>query len=848
MSPVSQNALKIGGTVAAHALFWGWNLLFLSVIAFGVGPVLLFDTLRAAWMGVIPWSIAIFVPLLLLIPVLGMLVGGVFFRRDGGRLLSLFFGVQFPLMALVLVRIFGLGQLVPSTRLLLGAFVIGTAVQLRTLLGGFSERAQWAQVARLIGQSLYLWMGLWIGGLLGLLLIPLVIEVAPDLVRIPRHQVLFSLLMQAFGGVTAMAFLAFPVATIGITLRSFQVIHRETVARLGSWQAWAWALGTLATFTVALALSSVQPQHKAVALLDAATDEAGQRAAIANEALIRRGLLNARLHRYRYLGSYSDKSVRYLYRRTFGTWSMGPASAVWRLLAWPVTYHPVDGEQWWSDETLARERYVSFFDAPMDRAEREEIQRVMSMTWNWRQAAAGLLDIGEQRVWLESQAIDIEPHGDHATVTVHEVYRNRTWQNEEVLVSFSLPEDAVVTGLWLGSTDDRDAAFTHVVAPRGAAQEVYEQQVRRSVDPALLEQVGPQQYRLRAFPVLARSGGREDLGAMAEDGAPFHVWIQMDVWSQDGGWPLPQSTEVRNLFWDDRTERTVNGSEVTHVDDWTPRFVIDGSAEPRPEPSYPLEKVAQRLGVYIDTSRSMASVESDVYGAIAALEGSGYAISWLNLADREDIHFWGDAPLDRQIQDLSAEGLDAVVVLTDGSAYDLTGDPSEPFSGAPLWLVHLGGLPQGYADAVLDALNETHGGIGVSVGEVISEIERGPAVYAYGAPSDPSSARLMAAEDAKRHVREGGTLDEVHALAVEHDLVTPWSSMIVLVNEDQLRQLADASGAEDRFEREALNDSGGDFSPLTATPEPHEWALMALAGLMLGLRRRRDSAENRGHR
>ncbi len=97
MSPVSQNALKIGGTVAAHALFWGWNLLFLSVIAFGVGPVLLFDTLRAAWMGVIPWSIAIFVPLLLLVPVLGMLIGGVFFRRDGGRLLSLFFGVQFPL-------------------------------------------------------------------------------------------------------------------------------------------------------------------------------------------------------------------------------------------------------------------------------------------------------------------------------------------------------------------------------------------------------------------------------------------------------------------------------------------------------------------------------------------------------------------------------------------------------------------------------------------------------------------------------------------------------------------------------------------------------------------------------
>jgi hypothetical protein len=84
-----------------------------------------------------------------------------------------------------------------------------------------------------------------------------------------------------------------------------------------------------------------------------------------------------------------------------------------------------------------------------------------------------------------------------ATVTVKEMYTNKTYTNQEVIYEFSLPEEAVVTDLKLGP----NLEFNGQIAPKGAARATYEQEVNRSRDPALLEKTGPRQYRLRVFPV-----------------------------------------------------------------------------------------------------------------------------------------------------------------------------------------------------------------------------------------------------------------------------------------------------------------------------------------------------------
>jgi hypothetical protein len=80
------------------------------------------------------------------------------------------------------------------------------------------------------------------------------------------------------------------------------------------------------------------------------------------------------------------------------------------------------------------------------------------------------------------------------------------------------------------------------------------------------------------------------------------------------------------------------------------------------------------------------------------------------------------------------------------------------------------------------------------------------------------------------------TLDYLHSLATQYGIVTPYSSMIVLVNGQQQQLLNQLSGLEDRFDREVepLGETApASPVPLAGVPEPHEWLLMGLAAGIL---------------
>ncbi|HEX7599940.1 MAG TPA: VIT domain-containing protein, partial [Polyangia bacterium] len=129
----------------------------------------------------------------------------------------------------------------------------------------------------------------------------------------------------------------------------------------------------------------------------------------------------------------------------------------------------------------------------------------IAATWNQEERSAGLLNQDQRQVKLVRQELRVEQSWTTATVEIHDQYQNQTNEIQEIFLSFSLPENAVVTGLWLGDSESREKRFAWKVSPRGAAQAVYRGEVRRRADPALVEQVGPGQYRLRAFPVPAKS-------------------------------------------------------------------------------------------------------------------------------------------------------------------------------------------------------------------------------------------------------------------------------------------------------------------------------------------------------
>ena len=488
---------------------------------------------------------------------------------------------------------------------------------------------------------------------------------------------------------------------------------------------------------------------------------------------------------------------------------------------------------------------------------------------------------------------------------------NQTTQRQEVVYYFSLPESAVITGVWLGNSADRNERFTYRISPRGAAQAMYRNEVRYNYDPALVEQIGPRQYRLRVFPVEPERWRRDRTSdrSTVEEGPPLHMWLTWRVLASGDAWPLPRLAEKRNIYWDEASVRLMNGQPMEADEEtWLPASVpatspvqpvshrVDlASGETviaRPVSSGDLPSIPDglQLAVVLDRSRSMVEQAADVEAALAQLTKAaagatvdvyltasqyrGEAPSRAKLAklDLSNIMYYGGqnaAELLAQFGDLQAgQVYDAVLVLTDGTGYELgAGEVEVPVPNAPVWMVHLGGdLPLGYDDGTLEAIQASGGGVAGNVEEALTrlavafeaegQVSASDVIDGYvwqtvptGAAeaADVASDGAFAAFAARRlilaemHRHRGAldqlaTLDHLHAIAIEQGIVTPYSSMIVLVNEWQQKRLDALEERSDRFQREY--EEVGETVPqspfsVTGVPEPEEWLLLALAAAML---------------
>ncbi len=883
------------GRLAGHLLFWGWNLWLLALVWFGVGPLVAWQLLGGVVKGLIPWSFAAVVAALLSLPPAALALGLWRLRADPGRLLSLLYGVQGPLMVACLARLFAFGPLTAPTALALGVTFAGAAALLRTLLAGPAEASAPAQVVRLAAHAAWMVALLWVAVVLALIAAPLVseapwlaFELLGDVARSPFDLLGPTLLSVGFLLGTVAMLALWPVAAVGVGIRGFEVVHRATAQRIGAPAAGAVSAAVVVGVLGAFAAASRQPQGAAFATLAAATDDAGRRAALDRAEAVRDGLLAARLGPDRLLEVDVDDLGAWTARR-FGLGGSA-AAAVWTAALAPFRYRPVHAGSGWTprgaepiDVARATEAYAAFFDLPIEVGERAALLAAARQTWAPDQAQAGLLDVGGQKVRLAGQDWAIERHGDVARVTLHDEYRNLTFDPQEVLVAFSLPESAAITGLWLGSEPRREAAFPFVVAPRGAAQEVYEGEVRVRRDPALLEQVGPRQYRLRAFPVPARSGGARDLWTAPDEGEALHLWLELVVPVVDGPdgapvVPLPDVAEVRNLTLEGAGPRTLDGAPLRAAG-WAPEPVaaVGGALRAHRVRLGAWDVVAApagpapvgRLGsvvVFVDGTRSMAAHAAEVDAALARLRAVADRVEpWCVVEDQPrpcpdfaavDALFYGATPLAARLAALAPQlpADAALVVLT-----DRRGDP--PAAAAPLpdvglpetWLVHLDGLPAAHPDWILDRLIRSGGGAVASVDEMLARRSRPDVVDGWRfallpaeltAPADTGPFSAVAARRAVALLASSSPdhrpedLDRLHAIAVEHHVVTAWSSLLVLVDDAQRRALAAAEGRADRFDREAI-----DGPPeVVAVPEPSTWLLLALGGLVAGgaRRRRRD--------
>ncbi|GAF89677.1 unnamed protein product, partial [marine sediment metagenome] len=271
---------------------------------------------------------------------------------------------------------------------------------------------------------------------------------------------------------------------------------------------------------------------------------------------IRAGLLNAYLAPFRYISAEGE--VRHVSDIYSSSLQISPKQAytvqrMYEGMASPLLYEPVhlqeyapltDNRALVEEPREAAQLYQRFFDIPITDGERQTIVAAARSTWSPDQAEAAWQAVDDREIYLVRQELDIQENSDWANLELHEVYQNQTADLQEVIYYFNLPESAVITGVWLGASADKSQAFEYQVAPRGAAQAVYREQTRVMRDPALVEQIGPRQYRLRVYPIPSlRTTFDQQRSRSTIEEAPYqHMWLswrEMVEQSIDGEGRIP---------------------------------------------------------------------------------------------------------------------------------------------------------------------------------------------------------------------------------------------------------------------------------------------------------------------
>jgi len=724
-----------------------------------------------------------------------------------------------------------------------------------------------------------------------------------DLSAIFWAPIIFSFII-----LTIVSFLSLPSAFVTFYTYSGARQWQHFATRYGKRLTWMGAIAVLVLWFALAALVQSQPQIEAFGLLNSSPpNEDARRELLSQKETIRKGLLNAYLHAYRYLSTREENNhIREMYHDVFDLDRdvTRVFQQAYNRLVSPFLYHGFS-----NDDEKAANLYGEFFDIPIQKGEQHAVQHALQSTFNRDEAKAGLLNINQEKVWLAQQRLTIEPHGDWAKVELYEVYENRTFEEQEVFYSFSLPESAVFTGIWLGNSPDLEQRFVFQVSPRGAAQQVYNNQVRRRRDPALLEQVGPRHYRLRAFPVPQRL---RDRGGAKGEQPRLHLWLTYNVLRQDDTWPLPHLGEKRNVFWTKKTACNYNGYTRKHPGkDWLPpslqanqpaqpetrQVALPGGYTVTVKPLTPAEYMlpqGKRFAVLLDTSYSLTAHVKTIHTTFAWLQGTLSAQNQIDVYLADSQHDWArridDLPglnpkklvffgtiqfkdILRQFDRLRADtAYDAIFLLTDEGSYELAdNDKTLPLMPAPLWVVHVSGLPKAYDDTTLQAIQQSGGGVATSVQEVVKrmattvalgasvvsvtdgyawfltlpEQSTSPAtqtiVPATGDSGDFESfavRQLILGLSQKLDMTALANLDVIHTFAKTYQIVSPYSSMIVLVNEAQKEALTKAEAQDDRFDREvetgheALEKPSNPLHNEATVPEP-DTILLAGVGMII---------------
>lgn len=892
----------LGTRIMNHGIFWSWNLIFLILLIFiEVETGALFHLIQNAFIGYTPFDFAIYSLLILLIPPLSIVFGFLFWNRSKTFLLEFFYGVELPIILLLILRISVFRELTPGTSFIFMALAFGILTFAIHLFPKVFSKNKGAQYGKGIGLVFLFVSGLYLASVLFIYSLPLAAFFFQELVSLEWLRIFsegfWVFLFLIFFFLTSCVFLGLPIALLILYLRTpfrFYKTHGLPKMKMTMWIGFSASIGLL------FLLNSNQPQEKAMAFFEDESFDMVKKAEFQNQQnALKKGLLNAYLSPYRYVSTQeSSHSIFELYKDAFNAEDQTAQEFqnVFNFLMTPFLYNGDFRE----DPLKAKMLYEKYFDADLQETESEAILAAMSSTWDVDGQEAGVLNINQEKVLLAEQHIDIKEKMDLAEIEIHEIYQNQTFRQQEIFYFFELPPNAALTGLWLSDKDDIPKRYGYRVSPRGAAQEVYKREVQRRVDPSLLEQVGPNQYRLRAFPIEPKTKNYRKDKESFTPGGNFHLWLSYTVLKNEKGyWPNPKLLEKRNVYWNKDSKLFINSIPFEREEkEWLPKMKQSGEAVISSHKTALNDSISMvsepfniknkdalksgRIAVLVDASFSMKEQSETLLNTMDSLYSKGF--------NPKDVEFFliNDTLLKIKAEDFTANYLkqnhpffgrtsilemlysakghlkeiDFCLVISDKGQYQREKDELLALEFQfPVYLLHLEAKPPIYQDALLETLKKCKGGIVSELNDLEERLlflqiqKENPNYLAFSdgqlyyteedslKPMDsPFEALAFSKFIASYEVGDTSSLsslDFVHSLAQKAHIVSPYSSMIVLVNDRQQRALDEAENKKDRFDREV--ESGNENLPtpnnlfeVSGTPEPHEWILLFIVFGFLG--------------
>ncbi len=740
-----------------NAIFWLWNSLFVLLAGIFIVPYLIVPLIIGTIEGSIPVDILLFALSTIAIVVGSILAIILFFRKwpyDSAKLATwnIFYGIEGPLLTLITYRLFFTRELNGSVAVLLGGLFLSIALLSLNL---FFSHVKIPKKGNLLIQGAWIipiLISLYFGTLLSFYIVPSAIVLIKGFFGFTWVPFFFS---EGFIIILIAAIFLFFSATLLVFLpivSSFLFIKQGIQSLKRSCFVFGVRTTILTTATTGIlfiASAMILDQHQGGDIIEQLqkpiTTQEQRGILLSQEDRIRTLLLNSYLASYRYLGTVENDHIYSMYREFFPKPFSQMLQKWYNTIAFPFLYR---GPSFTSSHNDAKTLYEQFFDIPIQRAEKNSINKALNATWNRDEAKAGLLNTNEKFVHLAEQSVSVAKSGSLASVTIFEEYHNQTFTNQEIFYYFTLPENAAVTGLWLSDDKSIPRKYSFSVSPRGAAQEVYTSQVQVQRDPALLEKVGPIQYRLRAFPVPARQSlnNRNTFGSRTvRDSSTLQLWLEYKaIPNPDGTIPMPALLEKRNVYWDGKTKRSFDNSfKYKSADKWIPDCVAGNFPVLKDEFTVPVDSnhflmvkkapvinnyhLSGHTALVIDRSKSMERVKHDLSDVITRLQnqcedlsifwgGYEWTPGFLEKFNIDDIQFFGSTTLTDLVEQTfsnigQTDKYSQIVVCTDEGGYELSKDKRKfnTFK-IPLSILHIGGkIPPAYPDELLETISSSKG-------------------------------------------------------------------------------------------------------------------------------------------